>query len=294
MLRILEAEELAVGEVAKALQLAQSTVSRQLKVLADGGWIEGRNVATATLYRMKRSDDLEPLARQVWAAIRGNLKGAEFEADSRRLAEVVAARPLDSKAFFGRVVGEWDEMRRRLFGVDFTARALMALLPREWVVADLGCGTGNATKLLAPQVQRVIAVDSSDAMLDAARSLLAGAKNVEFVAGELERLPLKDGSVDAAVCVLVLHHLDDPGAAIAEMGRIVRRQRGGGLALVVDMVEHGRKEFRHTMGHKHLGFAPEQIAKMFRAAGFRETRVDILPADPEAKGPTLFAATGRV
>lgn len=49
LLRLLEAEELSVGEIARVMQLPQSTVSRRLKTLADGGWIARRSEGTATL-----------------------------------------------------------------------------------------------------------------------------------------------------------------------------------------------------------------------------------------------------
>lgn len=72
-------------------------------------------------------------------------------------------------------------------------------------------------------------------MLAAAKKRLEGLKNVEFVAGELTDLPLKDASVDVAVCMLVLHHVENQLEALAEMRRIVRP---GGVGLIVDMVEH--------------------------------------------------------
>ncbi len=45
LLRVLEREELGVGELSKILQLPQSTVSRHLKLLHDGDWIERRSDA---------------------------------------------------------------------------------------------------------------------------------------------------------------------------------------------------------------------------------------------------------
>lgn len=293
MLRILEQEELAVGEVASVLRLAQSTVSRHLKVLSDARWVIGRNAGTATLYRLV-PDDLEPAARELWRPVREQLAGPEYDEDSRRLAGVLAARRMDSQAFFGRIAGEWDHVRARLFGSEFTARALLALLPRHWVIADLGCGTGNASEVLAPHAERIIAIDASEAMLDAARKRLDRATNVEFLAADLARLPLPDASVDAAVCFLVLHHIEEPVAAVRQMHRILRTDRAGGVALIVDMVEHDHKEFRHTMGHKHLGFSADAMEGMLRAAGFRQVEVSLLPIDPDAKGPALFAATARL
>lgn len=290
LLRLLEAEELTVGEVAKVVQMPQSTVSRQLKVLGDAGWLVKRSEGTATLYRMVL-DDLGVWDRSIWLAVREGLgEGPEYREDARRLKAVVAARRLDSQAFFGRVAGEWDDVRNELFGRGFTAQGLLGLLPRDWTVADVGCGTGNVAELLAPWVKRVIAVDRSEPMLAAARKRLAGSKNLEFVEGEVSRLPLGDGAVDAAVCVLVLHHVEEPTGAVRELARVVKR---GGTVLIMDMVEHGREEYRRMMGHVHLGFARGEMEEMMRSAGLRDAKWSALPSDPDGRGPGLFVATGR-
>lgn len=291
LLRLLEAHELSVGELAKVVQLPQSTVSRHLKILAEAGWLTRRSVGTATLYRLML-DDLATAARGVWVAVRGGMTSAEHAEDDRRLHAVLAERRLDSQAFFGRVAGEWDAVRSELFGAGFMGPALLSLLDPTWTVADVGCGTGNAAELLAAHVHRVVALDQSEPMLDAARRRLAGVRNVEFACGPIEKMPLDSGSVDAAVCVLVLHHLEKPALALAEMRRVLRPSRG--VALVVDMLDHDRDEYRRTMGHRHLGFARPQIHELFRTAGFTSpARVVDLVSDPESKGPGLFAATCR-
>lgn len=297
ILRLLEVEELSVGEVAKVVQLPQSTVSRHLKVLSDAGWLARRAAGPAMLYRLVLDDLSEP-ARAVWLTVRGQLAEGvdaplELLEDQRRLEAVLAERRLDSQAFFGRIAGEWDDVRSRLFGGEFTARALLAMLPRRWTVADLGCGTGNASELLAVNVERVVAIDQSEPMLNAARQRLEGAGNVQFAAGALEKLPLKDASVDATVCILVLHHVPEPIAALREMRRVVRGGRGG-VSLVVDMIEHDREEYRQMMGHAHLGFAPGQMESMMKEAGFATARAEVLPSDPAARGPGLFVAVGRI
>jgi DNA-binding transcriptional ArsR family regulator len=239
MLRLLEQEELAVGEVARILQMPQSTVSRHLKVLAHGGWLVKRSAGTATLYRLVL-DDLGAEERELWLAVRGQLHPTgEYEADDRRLRDALTARRTDSMSFFGRVAGEWDAYRHELFGERFTELALLNLIDARWSVADLGCGTGNVAELLAPVVSRVIAVDRSQPMLDAAGRRLEGspfAERVELREGSLEALPIDDGEVDAVCCSLVLHHVDDPEAGLLEMARVLRADRGGGVALVIDMV----------------------------------------------------------
>lgn len=293
MLRLLEREELSVGEVAKVVQLPQSTVSRHLKVLADGAWIVKRSEGTATYYRVVL-DDLPELARGLWVAVRAQLESAEgghageLAEDVQRLASVLAERREDSQGFFGRVAGQWDDVRSDLFGTRLTLQGLLSLIPPGWTVADLGCGTGNAAELLSPLVQRVIAVDQSEPMLNAAKKRLEGLRNVTFRRGELEKLPLEDGEADAAVMLLALHHVESPAEVLREMRRVLRT---GGVGLVVDMAEHDRTSYRHTMGHRWLGFSEAGITRELQDAGFVATRYTRLPPDTQAKGPGLFACT---
>ncbi|MBX3359028.1 MAG: ArsR family transcriptional regulator [Phycisphaeraceae bacterium] len=290
LLRLLEEEELSVGELARVVQLPQSTVSRHLKVLADGEWLFKRSEGTATLYRLVL-DDMDANARALWLAVRAQMSpdhSPELAEDTRRLESVLAERRTDSQSFFGRVVGEWDDLRNDLFGDRATFQAMLSLLPRDWTVADLGCGTGNAAELLAANVARVIAVDQSAPMIKAAKKRLAGCDNVDFRRGDLDALPLSAGEVDAAVCVLVLHHVADPSAACAEIHRTVRP---GGVVLIVDMVEHERASYRHTMGHRWLGFSRSAIERLLTQAGFRNPKYQELRSHPEAKGPGLFACT---
>jgi len=288
--RVLEKAELSVGEVAKVLQLPQSTVSRHLKTLRSADWIRSRAEGTATLYRFVL-DELPEVSRSVWVSIRKEAAPqADLDQDDHRLEAVLHARQANSQAYFGRIAGEWDDIRTQLFGSGFTQLGLLALLPPDWVVADLGCGTGNAAEPLSQHVERVIAIDQSQPMLDAAQKRLSGCDNIDFRLGDLNDLPLPDESVDAATCVLVLHHLADPDQAVREMTRIVKP---GGVALVIDMLPHTHDDYVHTMGHAHLGFDPASLSAVFRAAGFRSCRAVPLPGLPEARGPGLFALTAR-
>ncbi|MEM8836427.1 MAG: metalloregulator ArsR/SmtB family transcription factor [Planctomycetota bacterium] len=290
--RVLERHELSVGELASVLQVAQSTVSRHLKVLLGAGWLQRRAAGTATFYAL-RVDDLTRDARDLWVVVREQAKTLDdAEEDNARLEAVLAERRTDSMAFFGRVAGEWDAVRHELFGEAFLAEALPALLPGEWTVLDLGCGTGNASELIAPHVERVIAIDGSDAMLDAARKRLTAFDNVEFCDADASDTGLEDASVDAVICVLLLHHVKAPVRVLQEVQRVLRP---GGVALVIDMVAHARDAYRQSMGHRHLGFDLDEFERWMIGAGFdaERTRVSRLRAHRDAKGPGLFIARGE-
>jgi ArsR family transcriptional regulator len=127
-------------------------------------------------------------------------------------------------------------------------------------------------------------------MLRAARSRLGELENVEVRGGEVESLPIADGELDAAVLFLVLHFVPEPRRSLVEVARVLKP---GGRLLLVDMMPHDREEYRQRMGHVWLGFSPEQLRGWAEEAGLGAPRYVPLPADPEAKGPTLFAATAR-
>jgi ArsR family transcriptional regulator len=289
MLRLLSREELSVGELSRALQLPQSTVSRHLKLLHDANLVARRQEGTASIFRMAES--LPSAAKELWSVTADQLKSQASSAeDDHRLAVVLAERRGDNGSFFGRLGSEWDALRRELFGESFPHEALLHLLDHRWIVADLGCGTGNVSELLAPVVRRVIAVDREPAMLDTARLRLQRATNVELRQGDLLKLPIDDASNDAAVVFLVMIHLDDPAEAVGEVSRVLRP---GGVALIVDMVPHEREEYRRTMGHVHLGFAEADVQKWAERSSMALGRWSRLKPDTQRKGPALFAATLR-
>ncbi|MEE8522927.1 MAG: metalloregulator ArsR/SmtB family transcription factor [Thermoanaerobaculia bacterium] len=295
ILRLLDRHELTVSELGSVLQQPQSTTSRHLKVLADGGWVHSRREGTSHLYRSAANsvagDGVEPSAARLWMLIREELDGtAAARQDRRRLESVLRERRSRSQEFFTSAAHEWDQMRDELFGRRFDLLALPGLFDRRWVVGDLGCGTGRISEALAPFVARVVAVDGSATMLEAARERLARFDNVDLRESELERLPIADQRLDAATLVLALHHLPEPVAALNEARRVLKP---GGRLLVADMLPHDREEYRQQMGHVWLGFSEEQTRRSFEAAGFHGVRLQALPAEPEAKGPTLFVATAH-
>lgn len=296
VLLLLEDQELSVSELCSVLQQPQSTVSRHLKVLSDGGWLGSWREGTSNLYRLA-AGELDAEATDLWRLVRRQL--AELPGagqDRARRDAVLRARRARSQEFFAASAGEWDRLRRQLFGAPAESVPLLGLLDPAWTVGDLGCGTGATAELLAPFVARVIAVDESAEMLDAARARLdalpgQGVETIELRQGALEELPIADGELDAAVLMLVLHHLADPAAVLAEAARALAP---GGRLLVVDMLAHDRVRFREEMGHQWLGFEPERIERWLAAAGFAAPRLVPLAADPEARGPGLFAATATI
>src|SRR5690242_8012759 len=140
LLLVLERNELAVTELAGALALPQSTVSRHLKTLADAGWVTARTEGTSRRYRMAAQLD-EP-AQAVWSAVRAPLAAhPDAAVDAARLATLLLVR----RAAYFSAATRWDRTRAELFGTRVDQSAFVALLDPDAVVGDLGCGLGATT-----------------------------------------------------------------------------------------------------------------------------------------------------
>jgi ubiquinone/menaquinone biosynthesis C-methylase UbiE/DNA-binding transcriptional ArsR family regulator len=289
LLLALERNELTVNELTSILQLPQSTISRHLKMLSAERWLEARAEGTSRHYRIA-TDSLDAASRRLWHLVRDEvMHTTAADQDARRTHVVLAERSTKSQQFFSTSAGQWDRMRLELFGRRADI-ALLGLLDETWKVADLGCGTGAVSQALAPFVNQVIAVDESNAMLSAARKRLRGAENIDIRNGRLEAVPIADGEVDVALLFLVLHYATEPASVIAEAVRVLKP---GGRVLVLDMMPHDRQDLRQTMGHLWQGFDTVTLSAWMQSAGLEGFRYNPLPPDPEAKGPTLFAASGR-
>jgi ubiquinone/menaquinone biosynthesis C-methylase UbiE/DNA-binding MarR family transcriptional regulator len=288
LLRLLERHELGVVELCDVLQLPQSTVSRHLKVLGDQGWARSRRQGTTRLYRMIL-DELDPGARRLWLLTREQTESwATVQQDALRLARHLRQRQEDSQAFFAGAAAEWDKLRGELYGNDFTTAAMLSLLPREMIVADLGCGTGQVIAQLAPNVKQVIGVDNSAAMLKAAKKRTVEFINVDLRRGDLEALPIDDALCDAALLLLALTYVVDPQTVLNEMVRVLRT---GGRAVIVDLLPHDRDDFRREMEQQTSGFDPKLLTPQLTPAGLTNVQITPLPPKPDAKGPALFLAT---
>jgi ubiquinone/menaquinone biosynthesis C-methylase UbiE/DNA-binding transcriptional ArsR family regulator len=290
LLRLLERQELGVAELCDVVQLPQSTVSRHLKLLADQAWIHSRRQGTNHLYQLTL-DELEPAARRLWLLAREQCdRWPAAVHDARRLQRLLAQRPNDSQAFFASAAEHWDKLRDELYGLSFTTHALVALLPRDCVIADLGCGTGQAAAFLAPYAGKVIGVDNSAAMLKAARRRTADANNVELRRGNLDSLPIEERTCDAALLLLALTYMPEPLGVLREALRILKP---GGRVVVVDLLLHDREDFRRQMDQRWNGFAPAGFEAMLAESGFASSMVRSLPAEAKVKGPGLFLAVAE-
>jgi ArsR family transcriptional regulator len=291
LLRVLRRERLNVTELTGILALAQSGVSRHLGLLKEAGLVDEEKDAGFTYYRL--SPGLQSERRAIWAALEEQFAAASADpavrADEARLQEVLRLR---KENFDTHGSADTRDARQLVPGRSWAAwsRALGLLLP-PLRVADLGCGEGYLTIEAARWASRVIAVDRSALVLERARGLARRRRvaNVVWKQGELEKLPIKDESVDVALLSQALHHARDPARAVAEAARITVP---GGRVLVLDLRRHGQEWVRAKLGDRRLGFSDEELTRLLTAARLTGVRVGV--GARKAGDPfTVLVAAGR-
>lgn len=274
ILRMLQAERLNVSELTGILGIAQSGVSRHLGLLKDAGLAVEQREGGFTYFQAAPSETVNGAAALgpfLQAHFDAFGRTSEGRADDARLEEVRRLR----KENFDAHAGPDTKDRQLVPGRSWAAwaRALGHLLPKVRV-ADLGCGDGYLTIEASRWASRVIAVDRSRAVLARARGLAKRrrVRNVIWKRGELEKLPLRDASVDVALLSQALHHAADPVRALAEAARIVVP---GGRVVILDLREHDQAWVRERFGDTWLGFTDDRLAKLMKEAGLADVTVSV-------------------
>ena len=142
-----------------------------------------------------------------------------------------STRVHQAQELFAPLGPRYDRMGALLsFGQDPRWRRFMVdRLPRDGGhVLDVATGTGLVAEALLARGFRVTGLDQSPGMLAAARARFAG--RVELVEASADALPFPDASFDHLTFTYLLRYVDDPGATLAELARVVRP--GGTVAMV--------------------------------------------------------------
>lgn len=151
---------------------------------------------------------------------------------------------------------------------------------------DVGCGTGDDVRGLAPLVGptgEVMGIDSSEAMVDEARRRAEGTGlPVAFEQADAHHLPFADGTFDGCRVERVLQHLADPQQALLEMARVTRsggrvvasEPDWGMFAVDADDRAVTRAVLDHFCGRVRNGWMGRQLPRLFLGAGLADVRVE--------------------
>lgn len=279
ILCLLAAGELNVKDLTQILGQSQPRISRHLKLLSEASLIERFREGSWVYFHLSDRTDGGRLALGLVGE--ADPKDAVLRRDRERAETLKRERESAAQSYFRQHAGDWDRIRALHIDESVVEAAM-----REWLgegpfrmFLDLGTGTGRTLELFADRYARGLGIDVNQAMLALARGNLArgGRATAQVRHGDLYNLSLSDGVADAVVMHQVLHYLAEPGAAIAEAGRVLAP---GGRLLIVDFAPHGLEFLRDAHAHERLGFADAHVAKWCEDAGLEVLRTGTLtPAD---------------
>ena len=285
ILRLVQNEALSVAELQEILGMGQSRISMQLSQLKAAGFLEVRRAGQKSLYSLSFPTGTEVILAEVLERSAAEIK--ESAHDDQGLQLILSRRKDNLRDHFDQLAGR--------FGRDYVPgrswRALSELFLRllpPLVIADLGAGEGTLSLLMAPNAQRVIAVDNSQKMVEYASGLASksGIENLDYRLGDLEALPIEDGEVDLVLMHQTLHHAVHPKRAIEEAFRVLKP--GGNIA-ILDLLKHDFEAARELYADVWLGFSQVELLSMLREAGFKNEHASVV--DREDTPPcfqTLF------
>ena len=289
MLHLLHRGELAVGELQEILGLPQSRISTHLALLRKAQLVNDRRDGKKSFYSLAR-DLPGSVAGIVDAALAASGRESKSAADQRSLQRIIEKRRQKAEQHFNLVA---DRLGRNYCpGRSWEAigQMLFLLTPRVRI-ADLGAGDGTLSRLLARQAESVHCVDNSPRMVQVGRALAKKEhlRNLTYILGNIEKVPLPDRSIDLALLSQALHHAENPRQALAEAFRILKP---GGRLLILDLRAHRFEKARELYADRWLGFKENELHDWIEEAGFSQSEVRVVAKETKEPCFETILATG--
>ena len=288
LLALLRREELSVGEVEEILGMAQSRISSQLAQLRQTELVADRRDGKKAFYSLRPhlSAPVLALLEAAYEAVAGL---PEITEDRENLERVLQRRRSHQEQYFNLIAGKLG--KNYCPGRSWEAIGHLALrLTPKITIADLGAGEGLVSQLLARRAAKVWCIDNSPRMVEVGTELAAknDLANLTYKLGDIENVPLPDGSVDLAILSQALHHAQKPAAAVEEAFRILKP---GGQLVVLDLKAHTFEKAHELYADVWLGFSESALHGFLKKAGFRKVEVTAVAREPEEPNfETLLAA----
>ena len=287
MLLLLRREEVSVVELQEILGMGQSRISNHLAQLRQGGLVTDRRAGKNSYY-LADSAALAGIA-SILEAIEHELPEAAH--DLAALEVSVKKRNDRAREYFNKLAGKFG--RTYVPGRSWKAVAdfLFLLIPPGTIAVDLGAGEGTLAQLIAKRAKKVIAIDSSEKMVEFGAQLARehGFTNLEYRLGNLEAPPVPPETADLALLSQALHHAEHPAAALAAAHRLLRK---GGRIVVLDLLQHQLEEARELYADRWLGFSETDLHTWLKEAGFRDIELTVCDREKEPPHFQTVLATG--
>jgi RNA polymerase sigma factor (sigma-70 family) len=221
-------------------------------------------------YQRRRFRDLLPADEEIFEHFDALIRFSLTASPEEQLLHLET----HERAYFDRIAPTWDDYVASAYEADLQER-LIRLLPwhEGMTVLDAGTGTGYLAGMIAPLVGNIIGMDCSPSMLTLAGEKMAqaGYQHVSLHQGMAEHIPLTTGSVDVAMCHMLLHHVVSPRTVLAELCRVVRP---GGYLLIIDANTHKYHWTPEAFGDLHYGTDLRKIQKYLSALRVQPLQVE--------------------
>lgn len=185
--------------------------------------------------------------------------------------------------FWDRIAGVYD-----LFGNVYNGkvnrelcRLIVKSINKSDVVLECACGTGMISAAIAPVCNSLTATDFSEGMLKQTRKKCKGFPNVKLQTADITSLDYENESFDAVIAANVIHLLDNPYQALAELDRVckkggrliiptyVNREKTGKTGGVVKAIGKAGADFKQQ-------FTYSNYRAFFEKAGYRKIETELI------------------
>jgi len=137
-------------------------------------------------------------------------------------------------------------------------------------VMDFGAGTGLISSHVAPKVDKIVAVDVSQAMLEKLQAKPQLQGKVEIACQDILKRPL-DQQFDLIISAMAMHHVEDTGLLVE---RFFQHLHAGGQVALADLdSEDGCFHEPGTEGVFHQGFDRDALIQLFQDKGFSDVQL---------------------
>ncbi len=179
-----------------------------------------------------------------------------------------------SRNYFDQIAEMYDHYRSEGYPEQLDEYLLSkARVVNNQVGIDFGTGAGHLAVKMARRFRQVKAIDIAPKMIECTKRRVErkNIHNVTLTLGNIDHLPYPAESIDLGYCVLVLHHIFDPGRSIKEM---VRTIKPGGSLIIADLARHSEELLHRKMRDFWSGFDMKQFANWLEKAGLEEVWIE--------------------
>ena len=260
-------------ELSELFGVKQSGMSHHLKVLFNAGLGATRREGNTIFYRrspLPTNNQLLELHRNLIATIDQLTLSTDLQ---QRINETNRVRTEATRAFFQQNAEKFKANQDLISSYedygDIVTKFLDTTSCDKKIVLEVGPGEGGFLHRLSQRFDQVIALDTSDEMINRSRDIVSENQltNIALIHGDTSVALTQNIKANCITLNMVLHHIPNPPQFFEELEQLLAE---GGSLLVTDLCHHDQSWARESCGDLWLGFEPEDLSNWASIAGFNE------------------------